>query len=143
MSSSFAFCARTAARSIGVAAPERSYGGERAIPGIRRTVFRATVVVWVPVCEHSHRKNLFGDEKRVAEILSELVPEKERGKYLMGSFLNLGCAGQDVECGGVEEDWEKLTILRMGTKDAEHYAALHWKRDECKDTYIDVSTDVQ
>jgi hypothetical protein len=86
----------------------------------------------------SSPENSIGDDKQVAEVLSELVPEKERGKYLMGTFLDLACPGKDVDCGGVEEDWEKLTIHRMGNSYAEHYAAIHWKRDECKEAYADV-----
>ena len=84
------------------------------------------------------RENSIGDYKQVVEVLSELMPEKERGKYLMGTLLDLFCSGQDDDCGGVEEDWEKLTINRMGNNDAEHYAAIHWKRAECKEAYNDV-----
>jgi hypothetical protein len=70
----------------------------------------------------------------VVGILSELVPEKERGKYVMGTFLNLICLsdGADIDCGGVEEDWERLLIHRIGSNDNQHYATIHWKRKECK-----------
>lgn len=86
------------------------------------------------------RENSIGADKQVAEVLNELVPEKERGKHLMDTFLNLTCFGPDldVDCGGVEENWEKLTIHRMGNTNSLHYAAIHWKRDECKDAYADV-----
>jgi len=116
----------------GIAAASR-YGASRHV---------CAITVYPEHAAHplNSRKNSIGDDKQIAEVLNELVPRKERGKYLMGTFLDLVCLSSegDVDCGGVEEDWEKLTINRMGNTDALHYAAIHWKRDECKDVYNDV-----
>ena len=107
--------------------------------GTSQHVCAITVYPEHPKHPLNRRENSIGNDKQVAEVLNELVPEKERGKYLMGTFLDLVCDGEKgVDCGGVEEDWETVTILHMGSKDSEHYAAINWKRDECKDTYTDV-----
>jgi hypothetical protein len=107
--------------------------------GASQHVCSTTIYPEHPTHPLNSRENSIGDDRQVAEMLSELVPTKERGKYLMGTFLDLFCfvEGETAYCGGVEEDWEKLKIDRMGTKDANRYAAIHWKRDECKDVYDD------
>lgn len=86
------------------------------------------------------RKNTIGDYEQVAGILKELVPERERGKYVIGTFLDMVCLplDADTDCGGVEEDWEKLVIHRSGSSDRQHYATIRWKRDECHGIYPDV-----
>ncbi|MGA3194487.1 MAG: hypothetical protein ABSD39_05745 [Terriglobales bacterium] len=89
----------------------------------------------------NRRENNVGDYERTVEILKELVPEKERGKYKGATLLHLACAPAEmpVDCGGVEEEWEKLVIKRNGNNDHQHYATIRWKRDECHDIYPDVN----
>jgi hypothetical protein len=80
------------------------------------------------------RKNKIGSRPQVNGILIELVPVEERGRYVLGSFLILGCSGfgtDDVVCSGVEEEWDKVVIHHNGGDDSEQYAEIHWKRDEC------------
>jgi hypothetical protein len=88
----------------------------------------------------NRRENNIGDYGQTVEMLKELVPEKEWGKYNMPTLLHLACApfDTDMDCGGVEEDWEKLVIKRNGGKDRQHYASIQWKRDECQDIHPDV-----
>jgi hypothetical protein len=49
------------------------------------------------------------EEKLLEESSKELVPEKDRGKYRMGTFLDITCL-PDNDCDGVLEDWTKLVI---------------------------------
>jgi hypothetical protein len=86
------------------------------------------------------RKNNVGNFSQVFSILEELVPERERGKRLTPTSLHLACVGQDageMDCSGVREDWERLLIYRMGGDSVQHYATIHWKRDECRDIDTD------
>lgn len=66
------------------------------------------------------------------EVIDELVPKEERGKFITGSFLNIVCPNDD--CGGVEEDYEKVLIHRhgsIGSIDEHRYAFIQWKTDTC------------
>jgi hypothetical protein len=84
----------------------------------------------------NRRENTIGDVQQATEILKELVPEQERGKYGTPTISHVVCGfNNDIDCGGVEEDWEKLVINRSGGKDATHYASIRWKRDECRNIY--------
>ena len=60
-------------------------------------------------------------------IIDELIPGKELGKYLMGSFLNLTCLPQN-DCAGSSEDYDKLTIYYNAGKDGANYAVIQWKK---------------
>jgi hypothetical protein len=84
-----------------------------------------------PHCPLNSPKNTVGNYDQMVEILKELVPESERGKYVIGGFANIFC-GTDRDCFGVDENWEKLTIFRSGSNDRQHYASIRWKRDECQ-----------
>jgi len=79
------------------------------------------------------RKNTIGSRSQVDGILGELMPVKERGRYVIETFLNLLCVGyeNDAVCYGGEEEWEKVVIHHNGGNDSEQYAEIHWKRDEC------------
>jgi hypothetical protein len=93
-----------------------------------------------PIHPLNNRTNRVGDYQEVMGILRELVPENERGHYVIGTFLDIVCApgGADMDCGGVNEDWEKVVIHRSGSDERQHFAEVHWKRDECKDIYADL-----
>jgi hypothetical protein len=69
--------------------------------------------------------------KELDEVVEELVPKDQRGKFLMGSFLNLTCL-PDNDCGGMEEDYERVNIYRNGGIDAHRYATVQWKDNACK-----------
>jgi hypothetical protein len=61
------------------------------------------------------------------EIIDNLVPSKERGKYLGGSFLNITCLPQN-DCAGSSEDYEKLTIYYNAGRDGANYVVIQWKK---------------
>ena len=69
--------------------------------------------------------------KLLDEVIDELVLKEKRGKYLMGTFLNIICL-PDNDCAGTSENYEKLSIYRNGSIDAHRYATIDWKSSACK-----------
>jgi hypothetical protein len=63
----------------------------------------------------------------VKNIINELVPAEARGKFLMGSFLNLACLPKN-DCAGSAEDYEKLTIYYNAGQNGVSYAVVKWKK---------------
>lgn len=43
-------------------------------------------------------------------VVDELVPESSKGKYIIGTFLNVTCLPEN-DCGGVSEDYENVHIM--------------------------------
>jgi hypothetical protein len=70
------------------------------------------------------------DDKLLQEIGDELVPKSDRGKYIMGTFLDISCSPED-DCAGALEDWEKVQIYRNAGKTGTRYEAIQWNREEC------------
>ncbi len=64
-------------------------------------------------------------------ILDELAPVNARGKLKMGTFLDNVCLPDD-DCYGVEEDYERLQIARMGNTNAYNSVVITYHRHECK-----------
>ena len=56
------------------------------------------------------------------EIIDELVPARERGKFTLSGFLTCppGCAGRS-------ENYEKLSIYYNAGKDGVNYVVIQWK----------------
>jgi hypothetical protein len=73
------------------------------------------------------------NSKQLTEIIDEVVPPNERGKFLMGTFVNAVCFPTQ-DCNGTAGTWEKMNIFLNGGTDAEHYARIQWRRDECRTT---------
>jgi hypothetical protein len=67
------------------------------------------------------------DNGLVREIIDELVPLKERGKYLMGTFLNITCLPKN-DCAGSSEDYENLSIYYNVGKGGVNYAVIQWEK---------------
>ncbi len=95
------------------------------------------------VCEMIiHRQQLTSDlnypitktmrSKELTEIIDELVPISQRGKQLMGNFLNMRCLPLDNCWGGVD-NYERVTILRNGGDNKERYARIRWKEIACRE----------
>jgi hypothetical protein len=83
-----------------------------------------------PIAETEDGKPSLLKSEPLAEVIDELVPKEQRGKYLMGTFLNIICLSKN-DCFGVEEDYEKVLIHRHGSNDAYPYASIHWKTQTC------------
>jgi hypothetical protein len=68
--------------------------------------------------------------ERITDIIDELLPTRERGKYVIGTFVNAMCL-PTMDCVGTDETWEKADIFRNGGTGEERYVRIHWRRDEC------------
>ena len=66
------------------------------------------------------------DNELLHEVINELVPLRERGKFIIGTFLNITCLPKD-NCAGSSEDYEKLTIYYNAGKNGANYAVIQWK----------------
>jgi hypothetical protein len=66
------------------------------------------------------------DYKLLRELLDELVPQKDRGEYIIGTFLNIMCLPKN-DCAGSSEEFEKLTIYYNAGQDGANYAVVQWK----------------
>jgi hypothetical protein len=66
----------------------------------------------------------------VGDLLDELVPPAERGKYVIGGFVDAQCFPTN-DCSGSDGVWENLDIFRNGGTANEHYIRIHWRRGEC------------
>ena len=65
-------------------------------------------------------------------IENELVPVTERGRYVMGTFLDIVCFPEDDDCpAGTQEDWKMVSIYTNAGKTGARYGEIHWNRDEC------------
>jgi hypothetical protein len=73
-------------------------------------------------------------------VLEELTPKATRGKYLMGTFLDLSCMETDksreltgaYSCGGVSEDYERVTITKWGNTNDYVSADIVYYHRGCK-----------
>lgn len=79
----------------------------------------------------------FIEEKLLKEISEELVPEKDRGEYKTGAFLNiLSSSANDSgpaipALSGVQEDWANLVIIRISGEKGISSETITWTRAEC------------
>jgi hypothetical protein len=79
-------------------------------------------------------------EAELESVLEELAPKDTRGKYIIGTFLDLTCletndAGQITgghDCGGVSEDYERVTITKWGNTNDYNSADVAYYRRGCK-----------
>jgi hypothetical protein len=64
------------------------------------------------------------------EIENELVPEQERGKYIIGSFIDVICL-PDNDCAGTQKDYKNVVIYTNPGKGGARYDKIKWNRHEC------------
>jgi len=70
--------------------------------------------------------------QELTKIIDEMIPVKQRGKRLLGGFLDLMCLPLN-NCYGVLDNYERVTITRIGGNDKERYARIQWKATPCHD----------
>jgi hypothetical protein len=70
--------------------------------------------------------------KALIEIIDKLVPTSQRGKWVIATFLNVECLPLN-NCSGVEDDYKRVTIIRIGGTDQERYARIRWKARSCRE----------
>ena len=69
-------------------------------------------------------------QESVRAILDELVPNSVRGKFLIGSFLNLTCLPEN-DCQGSSEDFQNVTIYYNAARDGGvNYAVVQWNKQK-------------
>ncbi len=71
------------------------------------------------------------ESKALKEMIDDLVPMIQRGKYLSGTDLNIVCLPLN-NCFGVAENYERVTITRTGGTDKGRYVAIRWKTTACR-----------
>ena len=79
-------------------------------------------------------------ESELEAVLEELAPKDARGKFIIDTFLNYSCletndAGQingAHGCGGVSEDYERVTIVKWGNTNDYNSADVAYYRRGCK-----------
>jgi hypothetical protein len=70
-------------------------------------------------------------DKEVNTVLDEIAPKDERGKYKMGTFLNVICL-PDNDCAGVSENYERLAITKIGSTNEYRYVSILYHSAECR-----------
>jgi hypothetical protein len=70
------------------------------------------------------------DDTLLKDIEDELVPKTERGKFIIGTFLNIVCLPQN-DCAGTQADWENVVIYKNAGETGTRYEEIRWNRDEC------------
>jgi hypothetical protein len=70
--------------------------------------------------------------KELTDVIDEVVPINQRGKRIIGSFLNIACLPLN-NCWGVMDSYERVTILRNGGDGKERYARIRWKGTSCRE----------
>jgi len=83
-----------------------------------------------PLAETTNGKQSLLLSEPLDEVIDELVPKDQRGKYLMGTFLNIICLPNN-DCSGTEEDYQRVLIHKHGNTDAHPYASISWKGRAC------------
>jgi hypothetical protein len=71
------------------------------------------------------------ESKALKKLIDDLVPMSQRGNFSTTAFLNIDCPPLN-NCFGVEDDYERVTIIRNGSTDKERYAIIHWKAAACR-----------
>jgi len=74
---------------------------------------------WVGYTKLNDTEPLKG--KVLNEILEELAPKNQRGKFLMGTHRN-----------GLLEYYERIDVQRSGQIDKWNYAVIYWKIKACE-----------
>lgn len=77
------------------------------------------------------------DYPLLEQIEDETVARTERGRYIMGTFLNIICLPEN-DCAGSHEDWENVIIYRNSGRSGAHYDLIQWKRNECGEPKLPV-----
>jgi hypothetical protein len=65
----------------------------------------------------------------VNAIIDELVPKPERGKFVIGEFVDMLCEPAD-DCSGSSANYQNVTIYYNGSTEQGRvtYAVVWWKK---------------
>ena len=70
----------------------------------------------------------------IYELIDELVPPSARGKFVMGTFLNITCLPDD-NCHGAMDEYENVVVYRMGNDNAFDYIRIVWTEKRKKTSH--------
>lgn len=84
-----------------------------------------------PLAETTDGKPSLLKSQRLEEVIDELVPENQRGAYVMGTFLDIICLPRN-DCWGSRKDYKQVSITYNGGVDAYRFAAIEWKHRKCQ-----------
>ncbi len=70
------------------------------------------------------------DNRVLQNIEDELVPIGERGKFTIGTFMDITCL-PDNDCQGSMSSWEKVTMYTTAGTKGSRYETIRWNRAEC------------
>jgi hypothetical protein len=114
----------------------RHYGD--AIGEVYRTSNHLTVTAYFDEHGNTCREHIESEnrgrrmtDKEVNNVLDEIAPKDERGKYKMGTFLNVICLPVN-DCAGVSEDYERLAITKIGSTNEYRYVSILYNSAECR-----------
>ena len=83
-----------------------------------------------PLAEATNGKPSLLKSQVLDDVIDELVPKDQRGKYIIGTFLNITCLPNN-DCYGTEEDYQRVLIHKHGSIDAHPYGSISWKGRAC------------
>jgi hypothetical protein len=79
--------------------------------------------------EHeTHGRKLTDAE--LTPLLDQVAPASARGKYIIGTFLDVVCL-PDNDCDGVSELYSRMKITKMGNTNEYRYASVGYLRPDC------------
>ena len=83
---------------------------------------------WTPIKSGTKKLN----RKELDGIVDELVSPSQRGRGIIGGFVNMRCLPDD-DCWGSSATYEKVFIYyNVGGKDEYRYATIQWKEGACR-----------
>jgi len=97
---------------------------------VRYTKHRDVCSMYIASLETTNGKPSLLKSQALNDVIDELVPQDQRGKYLMGTFINIICL-PDNDCSGTEENYQKVLIHKHGSLDAHPYGSISWKGRAC------------
>lgn len=109
-----------------------------AIGEVYRTSNHLTITAYFDehgnICrEHieSENRGVRMTDKEVNTVLDKVAPMAERGKYKIGTFLDVICL-PDNDCYGTSEDYERLGITKIGSTNEYRYVSIVYHSNECE-----------
>jgi len=112
----------------------RHYGN--AIGEVYRTPNRLIVTAFFDahgdICREQIESEIRGrrmTDKDVNRVLDEIAPKNYRGNYKIGGFRNM--SSPDNDSSGVFEDYERLTITKIGSDNEYRYVFILYHSAEC------------
>lgn len=109
-----------------------------AIGEVYRTSNHLTVTAYFDEQENICRARIESETKgrrmtdgEVNSVLDEIAPKNHRGRFKMGTALDIACL-PDNDCAGVSDEYEGLSITKIGGANEYRYISIVYYSAECK-----------